>query len=623
MADDDDDEGPHDYECIDEFLYSKEECNRPYLERAYSEEARSQYNYRPSSLPRGVSVDSSDSMSATQFAISLPRSLPHHQNVPVYQPKVPICISEPSTPVASQNRPQTILRSPAVFQDAQIPPPIRRDNKPPPRPPKPSKFVEPQRKEPKVISTKPYSLSDFCAYETLPKLVRVHAGYYGETEKTSISEGEEFSFYLLKTVQAIPAKPVRSSASSEKFHIPCNSMLKIAVIDKHSESIKNFVYSSLSDLMANRMECPRVVCVTKDHFVQSELLPTGTLLFLDEKPTKKSTMPEEPRSYFIRCKTRQNNVYELPMDSTCCLTTHPADTQIYIREYQHMVNKFPVDVQLFRGDSDDIYQEPSEVTSSIGMNLTLYAPIKQKSIIAKTDLEGTRKDNPITVEIPFDLPIEVEAIEREEVDMEKIYTEVMDLYENFNPDTVERSYGVYDSAINQLYHEYETADVDYTLECPHTDYEPLEKVLKAREQQLACIASSKEEDDIDKLKEQNRKLQEEIEMLRQKKSNNNIKAPNGDYSSMPCAENVQELKSMDVMGISQLLQNMGLPQYVEVFRKEHMDGELFAELTESDLTDMVKSPLHRKRLMLIVTGQTSIRKYFDAENPYGTMVRKE
>lgn len=634
MADED---GPHDhdYESIDDFLYGKSGGHRHSLDRTLSEEAKRLRQSRPFTLPRGsYSVDGGDPMNtaALQFPLSPPRSLPQDHNAPVYQAKVPICISEPATPVSAKQNSNT-LRARPLLEDMQVPPPITRANKPPPRPPKPSKVII-ERKEPKVLSAKPYSLSDFCAYEPLPKMVRVSAGYYGETEKTSISEGEEFVFYLLKTVQAIPAKPVGSLCSSEKFHIPISSMLKIAVIDKHSDSIRKYVYSSPSDLMTNRKECPRVVCVTKDHFIQSTLLPAGTLLFLDEKPSKKLLSSEHR---IIRCKTRRNKVHELAMNSACHLTTHPADTQIYIREYQALVNKFPVDVQLFHGDSDAIYEEPSEVTSSIGMSLTLEAPTKQKSIIAKTDLEGTRKDNPITVEIPFDLPIEVEAIEREEENMEQIYSEVMDLYENFNPESVERSYATHEwnfpkELDDHLYHEYETADIDYLLECPNTDYEPLQEVLKAREQLLQerqASGASNAEGDVEKLKEENKRLQEEIDKLRQKKHGDYtklVKNPDEDDDSYTTLihTNVEELKTLDQPGVSRLLQNMSLPQYVDGFRENQIDGELFATLTEEDLSDLVQSSLHKKRLLLIATGQTSIRKYFDTENPYGVAVaRKE
>lgn len=628
------DEELHDYESIDEYL-PREMCNKGggTLPRKYSEE-RSHYDHsRPMTLPKSISLDpsmedrySSDSL---QFKCSIPKDQ-------MYQSKVPLtvgCASEPATPVSTATPHKTgnnislNLRSPKTLHDLQSPPRIDRSTKPPARPPKPAKVII-ERKEPHVIS-KSYSLSDFCAYEPMPKMIRVSAGHYGETEKTSISEGEEFVFYLLKTVLAIPAKPMGSLSTNEKFHIPINSMLKIAVMDKHSDSIRKYVYSSPKDLMANRKDCPQIVCVTKDHFIKSVLLPAGTLLFLSEKPIKRSGR------HFIHCKSRKDTEYDLPMDSACNLTTHPGDTQIHIREYLEMVNKFPVDVQLFHGDSDEIYEEPSEVTSSIGMTLTLDKPVKQKSIIAKTDLEGTRKDNPITVEIPFDLPIEVEAIERPEENMEQIYSEVLDLYQNFNPENIERSYAMYESSfqkqlgktVSLLNHEYEKADIDYQLECPNTDYEPLQEVLNQREQFLHNqIASGKSTaDDVGKLKEENKKLQEEIERLKKQKHGDYTKlikssdADNFDfYTPLEHLDNMQELKNLDETGISKLLENMGLPQYIEKFKEQGVDGNLLAVLSEDDLSGLVQLSLHKKRLMLIATGQISIRKYFDEENPYGT-----
>ena len=620
---------PHDYEIIDDWSTGERFQTMP-IRRGYSQDSSNGNSQsRPSTLPRGISIDvpsSITSMIRDPTALQFPCS-PTEASLPRYQAKVPYtigsqCTSEPATPVSVGRKVNhgTILRSNTVHEMV-TPPPVDRSKKPPARPAKPPKMPILERKEPIPIS-KPYNLSDFCECEAMPKLVRVSAGYYGDTEKTSISEGEEFVFYLLKTVQAIPARPMGSGNLSEKFHIPIESMLKIAVIDKPSDSTSKYIYSSPKEMMTNRKECPRVVCVIKETKVNSVDLAAGTLLFLDPKPTKNRS---------IRCKTRKNKFCELPMDSVCNLTTHPAETQIFIREYVHMVNRFPVDVQLFRGDSDDIYAEPSEVSSSIGMMLTLDAPVKQKSIIAKTDLEGTRKDNPITVEIPFDLPIEVEAIERPEENMEQIYSEVLELYQNFNPEIIERSYAVCDTNIGQIYHEYEKADINYELECPNTDYEPLQEVLKKREQLLQekQAKANGTTDEIEKLKEENKKLLEEIEKLKLKKHEDYtrlIKSPNDDpsvYIPLGYSDNISELRTLDEEGISKLLENMGLSKYVQNFKNFNVDGELMASLSEVDLSEMqVESSLHKKRLMLIATGQTSIRKYFDTENPYGS-VRKE
>ena len=302
-----------------------------------------------------------------------------------------------------------------------------------------------------------------------------------------------------------------------------------------------------------------------------------------------------------------------------------------------MVNKFPVDIQLYQGDSED-GEDSNEANSSIGMSLTLDKPISQKSIIAKTDVEGTRKDHPITVEIPFDLPIEVQAIARPDEDMNQIYSEVMNLYQNFSQDTVEKSYStVTESRLQQqLYksvqHDYQSMEAPFQLECPNTDYQPLQEVLRARE---AYLKEQERKgagiDEIGKLKEEKKQLEDEIAALRLAKQDYTKLIPSTpetidseDYTKLASLDNLKELKALDVIGVCQLLEHMGLPQYVKKFREEQIDGDLMSELKEEDLADLlVTSSLHRKRLMLIMTGQSSIRKYFDVENPYCTMVRNE
>lgn len=65
---------------------------------------------------------------------------------------------------------------------------------------------------------------------------------------------------------------------------------------------------------------------------------------------------------------------------------------------------------------------------------------------------------------------------------------------------------------------------------------------------------------------------------------------------------------------------MNIPQYVEMFAKEVVDGELLLELNDAILStelDM-KSPLHRKRMMKLIVGDHSAEGYFKGEGPYGT-----
>ena len=259
-------------------------------------------------------------------------------------------------------------------------------------------------------------MRDFCNVEALPNVVRVSLGYYDGDEETSISVGDEFVFYFLKTVHTIPAKPVESLPSSYSNQFKA----QIAVIDKHSISTGKYVYSTPGELMVNRMECPQVVCIISDHYVQSTLLKAGMVCCFLIKCLGRLIA----RRYCLG-NTRENEVHELKMNSGCQLTTRPEDTQIYITEYLDSINKF---LKLFRGvmcsDVTPTVNNLAKLLQAlIGKNLTLEAPTEQNSIIAKSVLEGTWMNNLITVEIPLNLLIKVVAIECEEEDTKQICSE--------------------------------------------------------------------------------------------------------------------------------------------------------------------------------------------------------
>jgi len=640
MADSDSDDVAHDYESIDDYVPGSQrdrliaalQMPRDVRTGAVETTTGTLPRYGPSPVRQhsdGNNASSISSGGASRMYTSLPRQIappsfherPSTRPTPSSAPTTPSAITSPLPKLTHSN----------TFSGG--PPEVRRELKPPQRPPKKSTSI-PERKDPIILSEQCFTLSGFCASQAMPKMVRVSAGHYGDCERTSISEGEEFVFYLVKTTLSVPAKPMGAVGNSERFYIPINSLLKVAVIDKPSDAKRKYVYATLSELLENRKELPTMVCTEREYYVKSKnlRLAAGTILFLESKPTKKLFMPQ-----FVTCRTQRNKEFDLPMDCGCGFSTHPADVQIHIGEYLTMVNKFPVDVQLYQGDSED-GEDSNEANSSIGMSLTLDKPISQKSIIAKTDVEGTKKEHPITVEIPFDLPIEVQAIARPDEDMNQIYSEVMNLYQNFSQDTVEKSYSTAaESRLQQqLYksvqHDYQPMEAPFQLDCPNTDYQPLQEVLNAREAYLKeQEKNGAKSDEVDRLKEEKKQLEDEIAALQlAKQEYTTLVLPaqgttdSEDYTKLASLDNLKELKALDVIGVCQLLEYMGLPQYVKKFREEQIDGELLSELKEEDLADLlVASSLHRKRLMLIMTGQCSIRKYFDTENPYCTMVRNK
>ena len=76
-------------------------------------------------------------------------------------------------------------------------------------------------------------------------------------------------------------------------------------------------------------------------------------------------------------------------------------------------------------------------------------------------------------------------------------------------------------------------------------------------------------------------------------------------------ENLLFLKTLERGDIIQLLEGMNLGEYKDAFEREQINGELMSSLTEQMLTDdlQVAKSLHRLRLMMIISGQTSARQF--------------
>ena len=75
----------------------------------------------------------------------------------------------------------------------------------------------------------------------------------------------------------------------------------------------------------------------------------------------------------------------------------------------------------------------------------------------------------------------------------------------------------------------------------------------------------------------------------------------------PAAANICILKSLDPVGVLNLLDAMNLSVYKENFKKELIDGEILSEFTEEMLIELgVESSLHRLRLMHVVKGRKGV-----------------
>ena len=78
-------------------------------------------------------------------------------------------------------------------------------------------------------------------------------------------------------------------------------------------------------------------------------------------------------------------------------------------------------------------------------------------------------------------------------------------------------------------------------------------------------------------------------------------------SGLIAAANIRTLKSLDPVGVSNLLDAMNLSVYKESFKQEQIDGEILSEFTEEMFTELgVEKSIHRLRLMHVVKGRRDV-----------------
>ena len=84
-------------------------------------------------------------------------------------------------------------------------------------------------------------------------------------------------------------------------------------------------------------------------------------------------------------------------------------------------------------------------------------------------------------------------------------------------------------------------------------------------------------------------------------------------------ENRKFLQSLDHIKVLQLLDGMKLEKYKSEFKSSFVDGQLLATLSQTELVELkVNSLLHQRKLLNIIEGSESARKYllFAEEDPY-------
>ena len=454
-----------------------------------------------------------------------------------------------------------------------------------------------------VIKSKPFELEEFAAEFPLPQIVRVYAGHYGITEQFSMSEGEELILFFIKSSKVVMASTQREA---ETYHLPLNSSLQFGLYIPKTEA-HPYRYKTVENLLAREEGLPKVVKVFKTFSGPSEeqSVMAGDLIF-------PQTVTGKKKSRVLKCKTKRGTELKLGLNCAGDFSTDPSDVRMYLLEYIEHVNDFPVTVLIFN-EKDDKSKLCSLRTGTV---LILEAPTPLRSYICSTDISGER-DYPI-IELPMIMPIQIQSMERVDLDMQPIYSKIQHAYENFDlsmvkksmfPAQTEKSLRVQQGFYEEVRRDDGTLHL-YDLERPEAIYEAIPGCAPN-------VGTSVKSPPLPPLNQPPPKPAEEKSFPPQTTKILTVQPKTVTENATP-EDNQALLKVMTGEDILQLLDNMNLGQYKDNFQREQVDGELMLELNKSDLEDLgVTKNIHQIRLLKLIDGSSSVKKY--ADGLYGTL----
>ncbi|KAL5506258.1 hypothetical protein EMCRGX_G007863 [Ephydatia muelleri] len=260
--------------------------------------------------------------------------------------------------------------------------------------------------------------------------IRVHVckGFYGLTERSSVSEGDIYNIHFVKKAKVVIVR----DCSKVDYRIALNSSVKFGVLHNPEGNIQRaldgYKYPKVSDIMAISL-LPKAVRATVEFkgtaventvdkneiFIIKEIKPKGNRRCLVVYSVTKSMM----KYLFESCEAH--------------FSTKPYDVRLFLPEIlEHFPQPFPSTCYLFV-NSDTCQKLPHHLTSSA---VTLADESTDLSIIASSNFE-VEPGRPLLMEMPIYLDIEVQLTQpKDKTDYDQLYETTNDLMKNLDLSTV-------------------------------------------------------------------------------------------------------------------------------------------------------------------------------------------
>lgn len=290
-----------------------------------------------------------------------------------------------------------------------------------------------QQEKPAVTfetTSKEMSLGEFvCKHQhEFPVRVRVSRGFYGTTDRWSISEGELFNIHFVKYT-----KVVATTDGIRHYNIPINSAAEFAYIfapQQHIEAgLQGFNFPTVGDIVP-LTNLPKLIRATASSVKRNSpecSVEENELLII-----KKVKKPVFGSRSLVCVNAVTGQVKTLGSNCAGKFTTRPFQVCLFLPEViEHITlpDKFQVFIHpdISSDIPDDLFSAP----------VTLSHCSIETSLVA-TQLEANDQASQSLVEIPIDLDIGVELVTSKTEDIQKLYQETRAIFRNFNASSIKK-----------------------------------------------------------------------------------------------------------------------------------------------------------------------------------------
>lgn len=261
--------------------------------------------------------------------------------------------------------------------------------------------------------------------DSLPVQVKVSKGFYGMSDRSSLSEGDVFNIHFIKHMRVVTIE----DEYGIQYTVPINSAHRFSLLydpasNPQQAASSGFNFKHVSDLMMKPM--PKVVCTqTAFQYGSKLLLEENEILII--KRIEDAGSRKALRVY--SSVTKEEKI--LPEHCMGNFTTHPHSIGLHLPEIVAEVGDLFPSKALVLTDSDI---PPKMLTFLKGtVTVCLLSSTTEISLVATSASEMESEQYPQLTDIPVNLDVEVDIVTPSPSQAQQLYEKTKYLYNTFNP----------------------------------------------------------------------------------------------------------------------------------------------------------------------------------------------